>query len=1072
MVKYNLTKVISISVCNIYHGENMKLYLNKPTAVSIVFSSLILFFLLSSSAYAGTLPAISQHNVFGTAQPLINTPADYKKGELIVKFKDSVEVDEYQNHVSPKSLSSNSAKDLDSLNALNKDKAKSMKRLFKEKKKQKHKDDTIQLSKIDTDPLSNIYIIETDKDEDIIKLAEKYRNSPLVEYAEPNYKVHALEIPDDANYSLQWSHQNAESEAGWDIETGSQNIIIAILDTGIDFDHPDLDEKIWSNTGEIPGNKKDDDSNGYIDDTVGWDFENNDNYPDDDHFHGTHCSGIAAAETNNSEGVAGVCWNCTVMPVKCLDDEGYGSWTSVALSVRYAADNGADIISLSLGDESSSSLMEDAVNYAHDKGVIIFASAGNNNNDDLYYPAYYDNVISVTASNSADGKAYFSTYGYWTDIAAPGVGIYSTVLNSYAYKSGTSMSCPFVAGVAGLLLSKNSNLSVDMLETILKSSTDPVISPTKYMGTGRINVKKALEKADSGIVAKLNNSLKGITTSSTVSITGTAKGAGFVNYSLYYAEGIYPENWTEFSNSTSQVTDAELGQFNTVNIENNLYTVKLQVIDINNNTFIDYVHINIDNQPLDIKVNSPSNTTYHIPAILFDITSGLGAIWCGYSIDSEANITLDNDAGTHYTYDHYNWTDMNTYIDKGQHNVVFYCKDQYGTVNSTEPIWFNISANTITGCSVLDNADTEYYLILDIENYFATDACMNITASNITLYCQDHLVDGLGSVNTYGIYIGADDATISDCHISQWDYGIYMDKSSNSTVTGNIIEESLHYGLYLDDAQTCMIYNNLFKNTYNIGFGTAYHTNSWNTTMKRGDRIYSLGKYIGGNYWTHPASDGYSDTCTDSDQNGFCDSAYTIATKNIDYLPLSNKYHEYSLSISLYKIQNSTGLNLITLPLEHSFTTAEDLCGNITSAETITRWDPVTQQYKPHVCGYQLMGNFNLSDGEGYFVSIEQNTNWTLTGAVLSLLPIFLFKIPDNTGLNLISLPYNSIISPFTAEGLCQNITSAETVTRWDSVTQQYKPHVCGYQLMGNFNLSDGEGYFISVTQNTTWVPK
>lgn len=841
----------------------------------ITILGLLILIMISSIVHAEYVPAQHPYNM--THPSIMQSPVvqnagadDYRKGELIVKFKDTVEVDEDLKHMNVGY--SVSTADLDSLNKINKDKVKSMKRLFKEKKNQ----------------LSNVYVLQTDKDEDIVELAKKYKNSPFVEYAEPNYEVHTLETPDDMYYSLQWSHQNANSEAGWNIETGSPGVVIAIVDTGIDFDHPDLDSKVWNNTGEIPGNDIDDDGNGYIDDTLGWDFINYDNYPDDDHFHGTHCSGIAAAETNNSLGVAGVCWNCTIMPVKCLDSGGSGSSTSVALSVRYAADNGADIISLSLGGSSYSYLLEDAVDYAHDNGVIVIVAAGNTGSDSLYYPAAYDSVIAVTASTSTDQKASFSTYGYWTEIAAPGVNIYSTMINSYAYKSGTSMACPFVAGVAGLLLSKNSNLSVDMLETIMKSSTDPVISSTEYMGTGRINVYKALERADSEIVAMIDSPSNGMISSGTISIVGTAEGTYFVNYSLYYAKGIYPDIWTKLSNSPAQVSDSELGLWNSLGLDNGLYTIKLLVLDTKNNTFIDYDHVTLDNQPLGITVNSPLNTTYFSPSILFDITSEFGAVSCSYSVDGQPDISLDGDTSSS---DYYNWTGRNTDIAKGQHNVVFSCKDKYGTENSTEAVWFNISANTITGCSVMDKADTEYYIISDISDYSAAGACMNITASNITLYCQDHLVDGIGSAHTYGIYVGADDAAILECQVSQWDYGIYLNRSSGSTVAGNIIAGNLQYGLYLDDAQAGMIHNNLFNSTYNIGFGPVQYPNSWNITIAEGDRIYSLGEYIGGNYWTHPASKGYSDSCSDGDNDGFCDESYNITpdSTNVDYVPLSDK---------------------------------------------------------------------------------------------------------------------------------------------------------------------------------------
>ncbi|MCK5177262.1 MAG: right-handed parallel beta-helix repeat-containing protein, partial [Candidatus Aenigmarchaeota archaeon] len=372
-----------------------------------------------------------------------------------------------------------------------------------------------------------------------------------------------------------------------------------------------------------------------------------------------------------------------------------------------------------------------------------------------------------------------------------------------------------------------------------------------------------------------------------------------------YAKGIYPDNWTMISSGSAPVTGGELGEWNAWGVENGLYTIKLLVHDTNNE-FIDYAHITIDNQPLGITINSPLNTTYFSPVTLFDITSEFGAVSCNYSVDGQLGVPLENGDGTS---GYYNWTRIDTDISRGAHNVVFSCENKYGAVNSTKTVWFNIDANTVTGCSVLDEADSAYYLISDISNHFAAGACINITASNVTLYCQSHFVDGIGSVDTYGVYAGADNAGIFDGYFSDWDSGIYLNESSGGTVANNVITASQQYGIYIDGAEANTIYNNFFSNTENAGISNELYSNNWNTTRQVEDRIYSLGNEIGGNYWSSPAGAGCSDTCVDADNDGFCDTPCDKTSDNADrdYLALSNKC--LNLNISSCQVLDIDNMN-------------------------------------------------------------------------------------------------------------------------------------------------------------------
>ncbi|MFZ0034685.1 MAG: S8 family serine peptidase [Sedimentisphaerales bacterium] len=367
--------------------------------------------------------------------------------------------------------------------------------------------------------------VELEKGQSLEDVVAEYNKDPDVEYAELNYIVSIDSIePNDTYYLLQWALANTgqmypwdgrfreppgtvdcdiDASEAWDITTGSSEVVVAVIDTGVDYNHRDLQENIWWNADEIAGNGIDDDNNGYVDDVHGYDFSNRDNDPIDDDGHGTYCAGIIAARTDNSLDIAGVCWNAQIMAVKFLDADGHGFLDNAADSIIYATDNGADILSNSWGVKPSQ-ILEDAIEYAVSRGVIVVASAGNDNNSSPYYPAAYNSVISVAATDSNDDKASFSNYGSWVDLAAPGVDILSLrasgtsmgmVYDAYTtIMSGTSMACPHVAGACALLLSVNSPLSSDGANAILKSTADTLNDPC-ICASGRLNVGRAIRAA-------------------------------------------------------------------------------------------------------------------------------------------------------------------------------------------------------------------------------------------------------------------------------------------------------------------------------------------------------------------------------------------------------------------------------------------------------------------------------------------------------------------------------------------------------------------------------------------------
>lgn len=295
----------------------------------------------------------------------------------------------------------------------------------------------------------------------------------FVEYIEPNLKYRLTFTPNDQQWDLQWGLQKIQADWAWNKTIGNLSVTVSVLDTGIDWNHPDLAENY------VP---------------LGYDWVNNDNDTIDDNGHGTHCAGIIAAEVNNGIGVAGLA-QVKLMVEKCFNSTGSGNEDDCANAIIHAVDQGAKILSLSWGDYEDSSLIRDAIEYAYNQGVLIVAAAGNDHISEKVYPAAYDEVIAVTATTQSDRPAVFSNFGDWVELAAPGVSIYSTYPDdSYTFLYGTSMACPHVAGVAALVWSRFPNMTRDEVRFQLRKTVDDlgVVGFDDYYGYGRINARKAL----------------------------------------------------------------------------------------------------------------------------------------------------------------------------------------------------------------------------------------------------------------------------------------------------------------------------------------------------------------------------------------------------------------------------------------------------------------------------------------------------------------------------------------------------------------------------------------------------
>ena len=343
------------------------------------------------------------------------------------------------------------------------------------------------------------------------KVKAALSKNPNFVFVEENFIAQGMIVPNDPRFASQWHHTKIMTPSAWEMGVGSTVIPIAIIDSGVDPDHPDLMAKL------MPG----------------YNFVDNNSDTHDTYGHGTAVAGSAAAASNNATGVAGISWNSPIMPLAVLDSNNLASYSRIASAIIYAVDHGAKVINLSLGGPSFSSTMDNAVNYAWNNGALVFASAANYNTSVPYYPAACSNAVAVAATDSADNKASFSNYGDWITVTAPGVSILSTNNGgSYGYWSGTSFSSPITAGLAALIWSANPQLTNQQVLDILKSTTDDLGATgfDNVFGHGRINAYNAMmevvnvtpvtdtEAPSVTLTSPSNN----VTVSGVVSITATA----------------------------------------------------------------------------------------------------------------------------------------------------------------------------------------------------------------------------------------------------------------------------------------------------------------------------------------------------------------------------------------------------------------------------------------------------------------------------------------------------------------------------------------------------------------------
>ena len=731
--------------------------------------------------------------------------------------------------------------------------------------------------------LEGVQVVALPPNQTVASAVAMYNADPAVHYAEPNYLVRADQVPNDPSFAYQWGLRNTgQSVAGqygtagadidaaraWDVTTGSSSIVIAVIDTGIDYTHPDLTSNIWMNPGEIAGNGRDDDGNGLVDDVRGWDFCNNDNSPMDDEGHGTHCAGVVGATGNNGVGVAGVMHRVRLMPLKFLDSMGMGDTSDEIDCILYARSKGARVISCSFGSEYYSYWEEEAITATNALFVCAAGNDGSNNDGTPHYPSGFtaENILAVASTDNRDQLVSTSNYGAASvDLAAPGRNIYSTMPgNSYAYLSGTSMATPHVAGVAGLVLGREPALSLVQLKARILGGVDRVSSlQGRTVTGGRLNAYRAL----GGDTANFDCSPRSGIAPLAVQFTDTSSGTPS---SWYWSFG---DGGTSSSRNPSHTYTAA-----------GTYDVTLTVSYPSGSS--------TKTKPAWVSVAQPAVVT--LPAVItkpgtYTINRDYQNLAGAIAIDIRCSDVV---------------------IDGGGHLVdgVDTAKSAGVQVHGSTPL----SGVTVRNLRVTDWAQGIYY-------WDARGRIEGVTASSNT---------GAGIM----VYVGGDGTTISGCTAenngiggisvsyapgaeiasctarNNVNDGVYLYSSSDAQITGStstgnsmsgiallgsstarirgvsvsdcVVTANGKTGIYMTRAEANTVANNRIGNTRNTLFEGEVGANAWNTQKTAGTNIIG-GPYLGGNWWS-----GFSETAVDADRDGFADQPNVIASGNSDALPL------------------------------------------------------------------------------------------------------------------------------------------------------------------------------------------
>lgn len=425
-------------------------------------------------------------------------------------------------------------------------------------------------------------------DDDVIYAERDLIYETQIEPNDPYYKSTGAW---GQTYPDMWGLPKIQASSAWDITTGSDSVIVAVTDTGVDYNLPEIKDNIL----------RDDSGN-----IVGYDFANDDTDPMDDHGHGTHVSGTIAAVTNNALGIAGVAWKTKIIPVKVFSAGGSGYASDIAPGIIWGVDHGGRISNNSWGGSGANQTITDAVQYAYTKGELFVAAAGNANlGTSLFHPANLEQALTISAFDWTDNKASFSNYGTKMDVAAPGVNILSlkattspmctaehTVGTNYCYVSGTSMASPHVSGLAALILAKNPSWTNEQVRQAIRKGADDVDQAGLDInsGFGRINAYRALQVVEP-LASKILSKQPDATNPNLFSFSGIAAGPNFASFELSWGRSVGGTTWTTFARSSQPVTSGFLGKLDTTSLQNDYIIIKLTAKNLQGESFIDVIEL-------------------------------------------------------------------------------------------------------------------------------------------------------------------------------------------------------------------------------------------------------------------------------------------------------------------------------------------------------------------------------------------------------------------------------------------------------------------------------------------------
>ncbi len=564
--------------------------------------------------------------------------------------------------------------------------------------------------------IGKLFIVNFKSSEDNNTARNLFDTDNNIEYTEINNTLKIDYVPNDSLINQQWALEKIGAFNAWETTKGSKDILIAIIDTGIDYLHPDLAPNLFVNNqedlnrngildaGDI--NNIDDDGNGFTDDVIGWDFTDRigfpfsssggdylgwDNDPNDEYGHGTWVAGVIGAVSNNKTGVSGIVPNALMLNVRTFDPTGYGEEDDAAAGILYAVQMGAKVINMSFGDKNFSMVLRDVIQFAYQQGIVLVGSAGNSTSNLPHYPSSYQGVISTGATDYRDYLGSFSNTGSTIDLVAPGVNLVTTDRDdSYRQFSGTSASAPVVTGSAALLLSID-NFSPDEICQILKSTSDDLGSSgwDESFGTGRINLSTAVTVKAPADIRIISPRQDFATDSDSIDVRATILSGYFQKYELYFGEGLNPTTWKSLiDNGQYQFSDKIIYTLKTKTLKDSVYCMRLVVYLQNGRTIEERTNFYIDRTPPEIQLVNLADAFYgSTPTVLGSIyTNEICTSFMHYRIKGESEfkiIALDGFSTNNLFFKqmHYGFIPIPIALPNTTYEIFFEAKNLTGKVS-------------------------------------------------------------------------------------------------------------------------------------------------------------------------------------------------------------------------------------------------------------------------------------------------------------------------------------------------------------------------------------------------------